>query len=462
MVARLYTFDTGVVDQPIVAGQDGIDEIVDALAPTYADTGYGGVCVRAGSPANTADSRFRMLLGLTGNHSGSIVMRNNTAHGSATSSVNFFHITAADNTQIIQFRATPNNALSIRVNAVEHRVGSPNEIPVGAWFRVDWTLIGSTFSWLLFYDRDGTSADLSGTVDTSAVTQPAAKLMLGAQSTSTTIIKDWSFDTIRIKNYGSGFTTPYPSVVRNKWSGDGLPNGTLDTTSAGPGDTTFGFVSPNVFVDNSGGRPPRIRLAQVVGSNCYVSWGASRLINPVPQGAIRMYAEFTGWHASNAFALLTAVDAVGGTVWRVDISETDGNVRLRNATTLLAESAWTLPLNQRLRIETIFSTSEFGVYVYLGDSSVVLNELAVTSLAAPQFVGIRFGNNASSYAIPTKYFDDIVLTEDPFLVGPPVPEPPTPLFPVTVWDGAAELPISSVAVWDGTNEIPISSIDIAA
>lgn len=207
MVSTLVTFDGGTPGNTVVAGQNGIDSIA-AGSQSYIAGFHGAAAVRAGSPSNTVDTRFRVALGLSGGHYGSIYLKNDTAHGSGSSSVNFFQIVSSSNEVMVWLRARPGNAFSIRTTGgVELRTGTAGELPVGAWFRLDWSFHVTTFDWRIFYTPEGTTPDLSGTVNTTATNQPADKLVLGADS-SAAIPKDWSFDTVRF-NDGASWYGPY-------------------------------------------------------------------------------------------------------------------------------------------------------------------------------------------------------------------------------------------------------------
>lgn len=207
MVSTLVTFDGGTPGNAVVAGVNGIDSIA-AGAQSYISGFHGAAAVRAGSPTNTVDSRFRVALGLSGGHFGSVYLKNDTSHGSGTGSVNFFQIVSSSNEVMVWLRARPGNAFSIRTTGgVELRTGTSNELPIGSWFRLDWSFHVTTFDWRIFYNPEGTTPDLSGTVTTTATNQAADKLVLGADSSSA-IIKDWSFDTVRI-NDGAAWFGPY-------------------------------------------------------------------------------------------------------------------------------------------------------------------------------------------------------------------------------------------------------------
>lgn len=225
MTDVIQTFDAGTPGNAVVAGVNGVTAIVEGT-PVYAAGLHGIAAIRAGGPADTNNARFRVSLGMSGNHYGSIYLKNTTSHGSETNGVNFFHLVAANLSFIAQFRAMPNNALSIRVVATEVRVGSSGDLPINAWFRLDWQMTGTTFNWRIFYAPEGTTHNLSGSIDTSAVASPAESLLLGTQSTFA-IIKDWSFDTFRATNTGTWFA-PYAPAPEGPsatvWDGsDELP-----------------------------------------------------------------------------------------------------------------------------------------------------------------------------------------------------------------------------------------------
>lgn len=227
MTDQLLTFDAGFPGDTVASGLNGIDSIIEGTQ-TY-ETGYHGAArVRAGDATNTTSTRFRVLLGLTGDHYGSIYLRNKTAHGSGSSAVNFFYMVNSSNTHMVRFRVKTSNALSIVVDNIEVRAGSAFDIPVNADFRFDWQLTGTTLNWRVFYDPEAASTDtpdLSGTVTVTALT--AAALLLGANS-SAAIFKDWSFDTVRATNTGGWYGRYEPPVVD---SGVMVWNGTAEVAA---------------------------------------------------------------------------------------------------------------------------------------------------------------------------------------------------------------------------------------
>jgi hypothetical protein len=227
MTDTLLTFDDGVPTATVSALDDDIDAIQNGTQ-VY-DVGiHGAACVRAGGAANTTDTSFRVALGMSGDHYGSIYMKNTTGHGSGSASVNFWQIVSSLNEFIAQMRVRPSNALSIRVNNIEVYLSSVNAIPINAVFRMDWRLSGTSLDWKVFYDpeADGSTPDLSGNVTARALT--ATGLILGAVSTSS-VVKDWSFDTVRATNTGSWFGAfnPPPATGVMVWDGTDEIPGTL-------------------------------------------------------------------------------------------------------------------------------------------------------------------------------------------------------------------------------------------
>jgi hypothetical protein len=225
MAETTETFDAGFPGDTVASGVNGINAIIEGTQ-VY-ETGYHGAArVRAGGSANTTNTRFRVNLGLSGDHYGSVYCNNKTAHGSGSSAVNFLYIVDNSNAHIARFRAKPSNVLSI-VNAAGTEVyaGAAGDIPVNSNFRLDWHLVGTTLDFRVFYDPEALSSstpDRSGTATVTAAT--AAAVHLGGQS-SASIVKDWSFDTLRAKNTGSWYDPYEPPTVD---SGVTVWNGTSE------------------------------------------------------------------------------------------------------------------------------------------------------------------------------------------------------------------------------------------
>lgn len=213
MTDTLETFDGALPGDTVTAGSNGVNAIIEG-SQSY-EAGYHGTTrLRCGGAANTVSTRARVNLGLTGNHYGSIYCINKTAHGSGSAAVNFFYLVDNSNGHLVRFRVRPSNAFSI-LNAAgtELRAGTAGDIPVNSNFRLDWHLSGTTLDWRIFWDPEALSSDTpdrSGTVTTSSAT--AAAVHLGGQSSSS-IIKDWSFDTVRVSNTIGAWFSRYEPVA---------------------------------------------------------------------------------------------------------------------------------------------------------------------------------------------------------------------------------------------------------
>lgn len=222
MTEVITTFDAGTPGSDLVAGANGIQSTPDALMPKFIN-GIHGVGVRSGSPTNTDEVRFRVDLGVSGNHFGSAYFKCNTLN--ASTFVTFMSWVNTGNSIMASLRVGSDRAFNIRVGASTIvRAGSANEIPVGSWFRVDWQVTGTTINWRLFYNPEAPATDtpsLSGNFTFTTAT--ISRLVLGANA-STAITKDWSYDTVRARDTGSWYG-PYGPYV-TVW------NGTAEVTAA--------------------------------------------------------------------------------------------------------------------------------------------------------------------------------------------------------------------------------------
>lgn len=235
MADTLITFDGGTLWNPVVAGQNGILSTPDAYTPYF---GYGypveaNVGVWAGDAANTVDSRFRVELGMTGNHYGSIFMRNPVRQ--ANSYVVFFSWLTAGNSILASLRANFDGGFNIRVGtSTIVRTGTAGELPVDQWFRFDWQLTGDTINWRLFLDpaaAANSTPSYSGTFNlASGAGATVARLVMGP-SASQSVVKYWGFDTIRVTNTGTWFgpygATPPTGPTVKVWNGTAEVNATV-------------------------------------------------------------------------------------------------------------------------------------------------------------------------------------------------------------------------------------------
>jgi hypothetical protein len=222
MAEATRTFDGGTPGNATVTGENDV-EVVQVGSQSFVAGIHGNAAVQAGTAANTADTRFRVDLGVSGDHWGSVYLRNPTAHGSGSASVIFWRLASSGNAFIVEFRARPSNALSIRVSSVEVRSGSLNEIPVDQVFRLDWYIHGTTFDWKVYTTNPEAlatdTADISGTL--TPATQTPSRAIMGAESSST-IPKHWVFDTVRARDVGGwydGYNLPPAGGAATVWNG---------------------------------------------------------------------------------------------------------------------------------------------------------------------------------------------------------------------------------------------------
>lgn len=221
------TFDGGTPGNNCASGANDV-EVVQQGTPKF-DAGFHGAAgIVCGTSSNTADTRIRVDLGISGDHYGSVYCKNDTAHGHGSSSVFFFRLVSSGNAFLMEMRARPGNALSIRVAAVEVRAGTAGEIPVNQTFRLDWYKHGTSFDWRIYYDPEDVSGtpDLSGTITPD--TQTPSRVIIGADS-SAAITKHWTFDTVRARDTGgwySAFNPPAANPV-TVWNGTSEVAGTV-------------------------------------------------------------------------------------------------------------------------------------------------------------------------------------------------------------------------------------------
>jgi len=212
MAETLITFDAGTPGNNVIEGVNSIDDITGGT-PVYVAGYHGAAAVRNGGAANTTDTGIRVLLGMSGNHAGSVYVKYNTDHGSGSASCNFLVIITSGNAFVAEFRCGPNNEFAVRVTGSNLFTGASNSVPTNAWFRVDWILTGTNLQFRVYHDPEADAADtpdVSGSVTVGSGT--SAALFLKAQSTSA-IIKDFSFDTIRIKDTLAWFDHYEPATT---------------------------------------------------------------------------------------------------------------------------------------------------------------------------------------------------------------------------------------------------------
>lgn len=199
MAENLVTFDGGTPGNNVVAGFNDVDAITGT--PTYIAGLHGTTAIRTGSAANTTDTSVRVAYdGITGNHAGSVYVKYNTDHGSGSASCNFLVIVAAGNAFIAEFRCGAGNELGIRITGTNLYTGPANSVPLNAWFRIDWILTGTSLQVRLYEDPDADAADTPDISTTVTVGSSTSAAVFLKATSSSAIIKDFSFDTLRIKD----------------------------------------------------------------------------------------------------------------------------------------------------------------------------------------------------------------------------------------------------------------------
>lgn len=460
MVSTLLTFDAGTPGNTVVAGANGIASITTGTQKYIAGF-HGAAAVQAGLSTNTVDSKFKVSLGLNGNHYGSIYLRNNTAHGSGTASVNFFQLTSTTNEVIAQLRVRPSNALSIRVaGAVEVRTGTAGEIPVGAWFRLDWQQAGTTFNWRIFLTPEGTTPDLSGSVTTTA-TNPSDSLILGADSSSA-IIKDWSFDTVRA-NDGAAWFGPYaqqpitrrnfatdPAATANasaagiltwapRFYGTGATGTTTLQTGTGPvtGVSTFMRKTWGSTVDS-----PDVGFQHTTDAGAYpVTPGDTYTISSyVRTNALRKQASMRPRYLDASHVRQSALDPAS--TW-VPLTQ-NAWTRISVTVTIPAGVAYIAPWSD---------ADNFSDTLWVSGNTFDGTALLVEKVST---LGAYFDGSTSTGNGATYEWEGSVNNSTSVQRGTVTPSGPT----VKVWNGTAEVD-ATVTLWNGTSEVAIGSLAIA-
>jgi hypothetical protein len=223
MTDVLVDFNGGSVGSDIAAGSNGIQSVVDTPAPKFVTGFHGAAQVHAGGSSNTADCRFRVDTGNSGDQYLSVYLKYNTAHSSAGNFCIFASLCNSSNSIQISFRVGSNKEFNIRTGtSTVVRAGSSNEVPVNAEFRLDLQLTGTTCNWRIFYDPEAdnaTTPDLSGSFTFPSST--ISRWIFGPNS-STALTKDFNYDTVRSSTSGwlNAFNPPSVGFSNVKiWNG---------------------------------------------------------------------------------------------------------------------------------------------------------------------------------------------------------------------------------------------------
>ena len=200
MAEELKTFDGGTPGNNVAAGFNDIDAITGV--PVYIAGLHGTTAVRTGGAANTTDTSVRVVFGggISGNHAGSVYVKYNTDHGSGSASANFLVIVASGNAFIAEFRCGAGNEFGIRITSTNLYTGPANSVPLNAWFRIDWILTGTSLQVRLYEDPDADAADTPDISTTVTVGSSTSAAVFLKATSSSAIIKDFSFDTFRVKD----------------------------------------------------------------------------------------------------------------------------------------------------------------------------------------------------------------------------------------------------------------------
>ncbi|SDH68604.1 hypothetical protein SAMN05421505_12076 [Sinosporangium album] len=246
------------------------------------------------------------------------------------------------------------------------------------------------------------------------------------------------------------------------WNGAGLTDGaTLTTTLAGPGDTPFALRNGTVQTIERIGAADHsdIVFAQAAGAASWIGWGQAVFgTTGLAQYTLRWYGTFTAW-ASASFTAATGLTGNNTTQqWRLTLAGTGagtqaGQLRILTGTgTQLATSGSdVLPLNEPVRIEIGSDAGALTVRAYPGDATVPLATATATGLPSSGFDTVRFGPNSSTPTTPQFRYRHFAASDTAAPIGPVVPPPDAAW---TVWDGAAEQPLTLEGVWDGAAIIP--------
>lgn len=237
-----------------------------------------------------------------------------------------------------------------------------------------------------------------------------------------------------------------------KWSGTGLAAGTtLNTSTAGSGDTPFSALSGAAPVTASGGPGPSgVRLNwNPSGAASFVDWG-SGVVGSLTAMAVRCYYNFSAW-PSTSFTILRAL-AGASQQWAVDLGGTGspGQVRLRNAANnanTANTSTGAISTGTDLRFEVTWDSSgAASVYVYAGNSTTALATLSGNTGGVTAVNAMRFGP-ISGPTVAQYYSSDYALSDAAALIGPAQSPPASSIY---VWNGTALTSATLRGVWDGT------------
>lgn len=206
------------------------------------------------------------------------------------------------------------------------------------------------------------------------------------------------------------------SMLR-RFEANGATLGSLSTSSAGVGDTSFDHVGPGWAVENSGSssRQPRIRFDKPAGASL-VQWVG---LGNLAQTSGRFYVEFSAWPSGTLPFLLTATASANRTF---DVALlASGRLRLHDSSNAQVGLLPVMALNTIYRVEWLHNASDVTVSLYPGDSTLPIGSVvwsAGPSASVPPLDRINVGGNSGSVSLGTCFFDDILVTNDAEALGP--------------------------------------------
>lgn len=237
------------------------------------------------------------------------------------------------------------------------------------------------------------------------------------------------------------------------WSGNGLTDGTVITTStAGTGDTAFSSVNGsggNATISATGTRSPRIAFPTLSSQSKFLTWN-SGVLGAQTAYAVRCYVEISAYGSTSS--TFFRFNNAGTEIWRVDVAGSGGSppgqIRLRGSGgTLLASSTTGLSTATVYRIEAVVSSGAVTVKVFAGESTSATITLTGTVGTTIDTLDIGPSGTAS---VGTQYADDIAFANTASYIGPVSPAGAT----FTVWNGTTEVTATLDGVWNGTAIVP--------
>lgn len=204
--------------------------------------------------------------------------------------------------------------------------------------------------------------------------------------------------------------------VKN-WYGNGLSNGTLTTSSAGPGDDVWSALagSSGPPTIEAVGSNPRIKIVESAGANNF-RWDSLGPINEWGVGFLYRIAA----QPSGGCALLQVLDSTPTQICRLEQGSTGGmTLRDTSNTSIATAAAGTIQTDTWYWITVVgTSAGAITVKVYLEDASSPSATLSGSAGTTNDANRATFGSVASVTS-SGRYFDSLVVVNK--AVEPPQP-----------------------------------------